>query len=204
MLNTLLTWWVLLAYLWLVQKNQGTERGFYPQDSLQMCLSRRVPLLLARGLVRLVVLDSVAAVFRCEFQAAEWQERTRQMLTVSSTLHRLSREFATPVLCINQVIPLVFHPVSIQVKILLYSVEVGEPKYQILKYDKYKTKMICSYCSVFMVIHQLPRLLLSQLQALVILCFRWQMCSVTRTTLWGNNSLMLKMFLLKATRLFET
>lgn len=70
-----------------------------------MCLSRRVPLLLARGLVRLVVLDSLAAVFRCEFQAADWQERTRQMLSVSSTLQRLSRDFTCPVLCINQVIP---------------------------------------------------------------------------------------------------
>lgn len=68
-----------------------------------MCLSRRVPLLLARGLVRLLVVDSVAALFRCEFQAADWLERTKQMLTVSSTLHHLSQEFSTPVLCINQV-----------------------------------------------------------------------------------------------------
>lgn len=68
-----------------------------------MCLSRRVPLLLARGLVRLLVVDSVAALFRCEFQAADWLERTKQMLTVSSTLHHLSQDFSTPVLCINQV-----------------------------------------------------------------------------------------------------
>lgn len=68
-----------------------------------MCLSRRVPLLLARGLVRLLVVDSVAALFRCEFQAADWLERTKQMLAVSSTLHHLSQEFSTPVLCINQV-----------------------------------------------------------------------------------------------------
>lgn len=68
-----------------------------------MCLSRRVPLLLARGLVRLLVVDSVAALFRCEFQAADWLERTKQMLTVSSALHHLSRDFSTPVLCINQV-----------------------------------------------------------------------------------------------------
>lgn len=68
-----------------------------------MCLSRRVPLLLAQGLVRLLVVDSVAALFRCEFQAADWLERTKQMLTVSSTLHHLSQEFSTPVLCINQV-----------------------------------------------------------------------------------------------------
>ncbi|KAM9339368.1 DNA repair protein XRCC3 isoform 1-T2 [Symphorus nematophorus] len=72
-------------------------------DSLQVCLSRRVPLLLTRGLVRLLVVDSVAALFRSEFQASDWLERTRQLLTVSSTLQHLSQEFDTPVLCVNQV-----------------------------------------------------------------------------------------------------
>ncbi|XP_042247385.1 DNA repair protein XRCC3 isoform X2 [Thunnus maccoyii] len=71
--------------------------------SLHTCLSRRVPLLLARGLVRLVVVDSVASLFRSEFQAADWLERTRHLLTFSSCLHHLSHEFNTPVLCINQV-----------------------------------------------------------------------------------------------------
>lgn len=72
-------------------------------DSLQACLSRRAPLLLAQGLVRLVVVDSVAALFRCEFQADDWLERNKQLLTFSSMLHHLSQEFTTPVLCINQV-----------------------------------------------------------------------------------------------------
>ncbi|XP_068610050.1 DNA repair protein XRCC3 [Brachionichthys hirsutus] len=71
--------------------------------SLQVCLSRRVPLLLARGLVRLLVVDSVAALFRAEFQADDWLERNKQMLNFSSTLHHLSQEFTVPVLCINQV-----------------------------------------------------------------------------------------------------
>ncbi|XP_022068114.1 DNA repair protein XRCC3 [Acanthochromis polyacanthus] len=72
-------------------------------DSLQVCLSRRAPLLLAQGLVRLLVVDSVAALFRSEFQADDWLERNRQLLTFSSALHHLSQEFTTPVLCINQV-----------------------------------------------------------------------------------------------------
>uniref|UniRef100_G3PKC9 DNA repair protein n=1 Tax=Gasterosteus aculeatus aculeatus TaxID=481459 RepID=G3PKC9_GASAC len=72
-------------------------------DSLQVCLSRRVPLLLTRGLVRLLVVDSLAALFRSEFQAADWLERSKQLLTFSSTLHHLSSRFTTPVLCINQV-----------------------------------------------------------------------------------------------------
>ncbi|XP_026196898.1 DNA repair protein XRCC3 [Anabas testudineus] len=72
-------------------------------DSLQVCLSQRVPLLLARGLVRLLVVDSVAALFRSEFQASDWLQRNKQLLTFCSALHHLSREFNTPVLCINQV-----------------------------------------------------------------------------------------------------
>uniref|UniRef100_H2MVD7 DNA repair protein n=1 Tax=Oryzias latipes TaxID=8090 RepID=H2MVD7_ORYLA len=72
-------------------------------DSLQVCLSRRAPVLLAAGLVRLIVVDSVAALFRSEFQAEDWMERNKQLLTFSSMLHQLSQEFTTPVLCINQV-----------------------------------------------------------------------------------------------------
>ncbi|XP_054617647.1 DNA repair protein XRCC3 isoform X3 [Dunckerocampus dactyliophorus] len=71
--------------------------------SLHSCLTHRVPLLLARGLVRFVVVDSVASLFRSEFGVADWMERTRQLLTVSSMLHYLSHEFNTAVLCINQV-----------------------------------------------------------------------------------------------------
>ncbi|XP_058468789.1 DNA repair protein XRCC3 isoform X1 [Solea solea] len=72
-------------------------------DSLSVCLSRRVPLLLARGLVRLVVVDSVAALFRAEFQADDWLQRNKQLLALAATLQHLSDEFNTPVLCINQV-----------------------------------------------------------------------------------------------------
>uniref|UniRef100_A0A3B3E180 DNA repair protein n=1 Tax=Oryzias melastigma TaxID=30732 RepID=A0A3B3E180_ORYME len=72
-------------------------------DSLQVCLSRRAPVLLAAGLVRLIVVDSVAALFRSEFQTEDWLERNKQLLTFSTMLHQLSQEFTTPVLCINQV-----------------------------------------------------------------------------------------------------
>ncbi|KAM6954218.1 DNA repair protein XRCC3 [Aplochiton taeniatus] len=71
--------------------------------ALQSLISQRVPLLLSRGLVRLVVVDSVAALFRAEFQADQSVERARNMLAFSSTLHRLSHNYSAPVLCINQV-----------------------------------------------------------------------------------------------------
>uniref|UniRef100_UPI003AACDB35 DNA repair protein XRCC3 n=1 Tax=Centroberyx gerrardi TaxID=166262 RepID=UPI003AACDB35 len=72
-------------------------------EALQACVARRVPLLLARGAVRLLVVDSVAALFRSEFQAGDWPERTRRLLAFGAALHRLSHDFAAPVLCINQV-----------------------------------------------------------------------------------------------------
>ncbi|XP_062323392.1 DNA repair protein XRCC3 isoform X2 [Osmerus eperlanus] len=71
--------------------------------ALQVCVSQRVPVLLSRGLVRLVVVDSVAALFRSEFQADEAAERARHMQTLAGTLHRLSHSYNAPVLCINQV-----------------------------------------------------------------------------------------------------
>ncbi|XP_010880724.1 DNA repair protein XRCC3 [Esox lucius] len=71
--------------------------------ALQACISQRVPILLSRGLVRLVVLDSVTALFRSEFQADEGMERARQMSALAATLHRLSHNYSAPVLCINQV-----------------------------------------------------------------------------------------------------
>uniref|UniRef100_A0A3B4AEY1 RecA family profile 1 domain-containing protein n=1 Tax=Periophthalmus magnuspinnatus TaxID=409849 RepID=A0A3B4AEY1_9GOBI len=73
--------------------------------SLLSCLTRRVVLLLSRGLVRLVVVDSVAALFRSEFEASDWLQRHQQLLAVSSALRRISRQFNAPVLCINQVRP---------------------------------------------------------------------------------------------------
>ncbi|KAJ8341340.1 hypothetical protein SKAU_G00336310 [Synaphobranchus kaupii] len=75
--------------------------------ALQACVAQRVPILLSRGLVRLVVVDSVAALFRCEFQADETVERARHLLAFASSLQRLSRSFQTPVLCINQVTDIV-------------------------------------------------------------------------------------------------
>ncbi|KAM9817489.1 DNA repair protein XRCC3 [Neosynchiropus ocellatus] len=71
--------------------------------ALQRSLTQRVPLLLARGLVRLLVVDSVASLFRCEFETDDWLNRARELSGLSSTLRHLSEEFGVAVLCINQV-----------------------------------------------------------------------------------------------------
>lgn len=73
------------------------------QDTFQQCITRRLSLLLARGMVRLVVIDSIAALFRCEFGPAESALKARYLQTFGAQLHSLSTRFRTPIMCINQV-----------------------------------------------------------------------------------------------------
>ncbi|KAG7272602.1 LOW QUALITY PROTEIN: hypothetical protein CRUP_033111 [Coryphaenoides rupestris] len=70
--------------------------------ALMACVSQRAPVLLDQGRVRLVVVDSVAALFRSEFQAGQGLERSRQLTAFASALHKLSSTYSLPVLCVNQ------------------------------------------------------------------------------------------------------
>lgn len=74
-----------------------------PQDTLLECVSKKVPILLSRGMARLVVIDSIAAPFRCEFHLQASAVRARLLHSLGAMLHRLSSTFQSPVLCINQV-----------------------------------------------------------------------------------------------------
>ncbi|XP_060037142.1 DNA repair protein XRCC3 isoform X5 [Erinaceus europaeus] len=71
-------------------------------DALLACVGRKVPLLLSRGLARLVVLDSVAAPFRCEFASEAAATRAQHLRSLGAALRRLSCAFRSPVLCVNQ------------------------------------------------------------------------------------------------------
>lgn len=62
-------------------------------------------MLLSRGMARLVVIDSVAAPFRCEFDQAASAPRARHLQALGAELRRPSCTFRSPVLCINQVGP---------------------------------------------------------------------------------------------------
>ncbi|XP_045632135.1 DNA repair protein XRCC3-like [Ursus americanus] len=54
-------------------------------------------------MARLVVIDSVAAPFRCEFDGPAAIPRARRLQALGAALRRLSCSFRSPVLCINQV-----------------------------------------------------------------------------------------------------
>lgn len=72
-------------------------------ESLDVCVERRLPALLAQGLVRLVVIDSVAALFRCHYTGKQMMERARHMSQFASVLHKLANEHKIPIVCVNQV-----------------------------------------------------------------------------------------------------
>ncbi|XP_038193854.1 DNA repair protein XRCC3 [Arvicola amphibius] len=76
-------------------------------DTLLECVSKRVPILLSRGMARLVVVDSVAAPFRCEYDVQALATRAKHLRSLGATLRRLSSTFRSPVLCINQVTEMV-------------------------------------------------------------------------------------------------
>lgn len=72
-------------------------------ETLNSCIAKRVPILLLRGLVRLIVIDSIAALFRCEFGAKDSVVKAKHLQTLGAQLHSLSSRFLAPVFCINQV-----------------------------------------------------------------------------------------------------
>ncbi|XP_071665792.1 DNA repair protein XRCC3 isoform X3 [Patagioenas fasciata] len=72
-------------------------------ETFHNCITNRISLLLARGMVRLVVIDSIAALFRCEFGASDSVTKARYLQTFGAQLHSLSMRFRTPIMCINQV-----------------------------------------------------------------------------------------------------
>ncbi|XP_074147180.1 DNA repair protein XRCC3-like isoform X4 [Sminthopsis crassicaudata] len=72
-------------------------------DTLFECIAKRAPILLSRGMVRLIIIDSIAALFRCEFGIQQSITKAKYLQTLGAKLHQLSNEFQSPVLCINQI-----------------------------------------------------------------------------------------------------
>ncbi|XP_031448791.1 DNA repair protein XRCC3 isoform X2 [Phasianus colchicus] len=83
-------------------------------DTFHNCITKKLSLLLTRGMVRLVVIDSIAALFRCEFGASESVLKARYLQTFGAQLHGLSTRFRTPIMCINQVTDAVSESEAVQ------------------------------------------------------------------------------------------
>lgn len=70
-----------------------------------MLLQYKLPSLLTQHPVKLVIIDSVAALFRVEYGMHQAIERARLLRDIGHRLKMLSEEHQTAVVCVNQVSP---------------------------------------------------------------------------------------------------
>ena len=73
------------------------------QEDLRGLVDQRIPTLLKNSNVRLIVIDSIAAIFRVEYTMNENIERSRALADLGQKLHKISHEYNTGIVCINQV-----------------------------------------------------------------------------------------------------
>lgn len=72
-------------------------------DLLYQCLSKRVPILACKRNIRLVIIDSIAAIFRNAYPSFKNQKRAADMREIGNTLHWLCAKFDIMIVCVNQV-----------------------------------------------------------------------------------------------------
>ncbi|KAL9952245.1 hypothetical protein ACROYT_G039468 [Oculina patagonica] len=72
-------------------------------DDLRNIITHRLPVLMNRGAIKLVIIDSIAALFRVEFSFGETSKRAKVLRSFGAQLHKLSNLYSTPVVCVNQV-----------------------------------------------------------------------------------------------------
>uniref|UniRef100_A0A023F703 Putative dna repair protein rhp57 n=1 Tax=Triatoma infestans TaxID=30076 RepID=A0A023F703_TRIIF len=74
-------------------------------EGLHNCLFKRLPALIANSDTRigLVVIDSIAAIFRSEYTLNELINRANDMRTIGMQLHTLADKYNMAVVCVNQV-----------------------------------------------------------------------------------------------------
>lgn len=72
-------------------------------EGLMECLGKKADLLLKLASIKLIVLDSVAAHFRSDYESYEMYKRAQHINALGSLLFKYSHQYHIPVVCINQV-----------------------------------------------------------------------------------------------------
>ena len=68
-----------------------------------MQLQYKLPALLGQKKVKLLVVDSLAALFRVEFTSSQGVQRAQLLRSFGAQLRRLSDSFSVAIVCVNQV-----------------------------------------------------------------------------------------------------
>lgn len=72
-------------------------------ESLKECLYARLPRMLEKNHIGLLVIDSIAAVFRGEYTTSQSVSRAKDLREIGTQLHKIAKYFGIAVLCVNQV-----------------------------------------------------------------------------------------------------
>ncbi|KAJ8940020.1 hypothetical protein NQ314_010851 [Rhamnusium bicolor] len=72
-------------------------------EQLRRCISIRLPQLLHLKNVGLIIIDSIAGIFRSENNDICYNNRSQDIGSISTTLHNLCNKYGVGIVCINQV-----------------------------------------------------------------------------------------------------
>jgi hypothetical protein len=74
------------------------------QEDLKKCIHEMLPKALLHRPIKLIIIDSITAVFRGEYTLSELPRRSRDLRDIAFFLHKLSVEHGLWIICVNQVI----------------------------------------------------------------------------------------------------
>ncbi|KAH9519590.1 DNA repair protein xrcc3 [Bulinus truncatus] len=72
-------------------------------ETLEFCVKKKLPTLLNRGLVKLIIIDSVTALFRCHYDLTQTISRAKHLTDFASLLRSLAHQYSIVIICVNQV-----------------------------------------------------------------------------------------------------
>nr|XP_018906544.1 PREDICTED: DNA repair protein XRCC3-like [Bemisia tabaci]XP_018906545.1 PREDICTED: DNA repair protein XRCC3-like [Bemisia tabaci] len=72
-------------------------------DGLKRCLYGQLPRLLSTQDIGLLIIDSIAGVFRADYDLKDGLRRARDMRSVASQLQKIAHDHSIVILCVNQV-----------------------------------------------------------------------------------------------------
>jgi len=77
--------------------------SIFLQSALSVLLEYKLPSLLSQHNIKLIIVDSIAALFRAEYVPSQHAARANLLKTIGSKLSYLSWKHSAAVICVNQV-----------------------------------------------------------------------------------------------------
>lgn len=70
---------------------------------MESCVIDKIPCLLAKQRIGVIIIDSIAAPYRAEYESTALKSRAKSLRKIGQGLHYYSKKFNICIICINQV-----------------------------------------------------------------------------------------------------